>query len=100
MTARDRTLPARSIFRLSTANIRACMIQGNRDVEPVKDETSEPSWADGLVAADDQTCAPAKQFVQHKAPQSFHVGRWPTWTRLIGTRNMRPVFYKLGLRRK
>ena len=52
------------------------------DVEPIDDEALNPSWADGLVAADDQACSSARQFVQHKAPESFDVGRWPRLLRI------------------
>src|SRR5664280_510280 len=55
---------------------------GDGDVEPVEDEASKPSWADCLVAADDKTCAPARQFVQQEAPEPFHVGRWPGLLRI------------------
>ncbi len=49
----------------------------NREIEPVEDETSKPSRTDGLVAADDQTCPPAGQFVQQETPEPLQVSRWP-----------------------
>jgi hypothetical protein len=55
-----------------------------RDVEPIDDEAFQPLRAEGLVAADDQACAPVRQLVQQEAPESLHVGRWPWLLQIKG----------------
>ena len=47
------------------------------DIEPVVDGAFKPSRTEGLVTADDKTCAPARQLTQQEAPEPFRVGGWP-----------------------
>jgi hypothetical protein len=45
-------------------DIPRLQMSSSGDKEPVEAQTSDPSRANGLVAADDQTRVPARQFVQ------------------------------------
>src|SRR5436190_5202115 len=65
----------------------------NRNIEPIVDEPLQPPRAEGLVPADDKTCAPVRQLIQQEGPEPFGVGGrpWLLWVDLAAPQISQPA---------